>query len=111
MGGHLTSSWCAHLIRRTARGRPDVSMRCGFRQFVTIVVSTEVRGVHGVSELGYVQLWKFTWSSDNHQQVLRKRVDCLCLNILIVRNFEVLAHVPFNVVDTSEFFALICHVS
>ena len=57
-GGHLTSGCCARLLERTARDRPDVSMRSGHLQFVTTVVSSEVRCVCDVSELRYVQLWQ-----------------------------------------------------
>lgn len=51
---------------------------------------------------GYVQLWQFTRTSDNYQQVLRKRI--------IMRKFQVLAHMLFTTADAFELCTLVCRV-
>jgi hypothetical protein len=48
--GHLTSGLCLRVLGRKARGWPD-AVRCGFPQFVTTVVASEVRRVYHVSDL------------------------------------------------------------
>jgi len=58
---------------------------------------------------GYVQLWQFTRTSDNCQQVLRKRRDCLCF--INCHREEISKCWPkcfFTAADAFELCALVC---